>query len=501
MASVGNKSNTPSGAGNKNNSPTGNKNNTPPDSKAAETAQYMFNKMRVSTPTKNMQPATQVPKSSTTTPATKDKMSWSEEVEAQGKGKDKEVEQEEEEEENSGDESDDDDNVEISATVPQPPAQKEVAPPSKVAPPPKPPASNKGTGSVKSKPAAQENKRAPPKKMMWVEGSNIGDSASEPEWTEEQIQAINRALHTKLPIKVVADTRRAVPDENAMYVTHDNNGAAVTRAPAFLNNINVQQYCIGMGKAKGDQKTGKTKLYSDIVMRSRNGSWMTNQWTCKNVVVEGVPRKILDRTPRNVHTSAGSNKERRVGHEFARVGLPKVHFAPIFETLKSKYPRIMQSNVSSTFGYYWVNASWGVTGNPGRFKYMVAPGQPPVVTQKLPEVMRMFDGKSSLCQATIAISTAFNGKLSGNSIIRDGDDCELSIKIHNAFHLKKVDYRSPPQSASTGFELTDDLLQESEYLVVEKTTRENVFSEFMNDDNDNNNNNNNNDDEDDDELI
>lgn len=481
--------------GSKNNSPTGSKNNSPPGSKATEAAQQMFNKMSVSTPTKNTQPAVQTPKSSATASTTKSRKSWSEEMEAQdkGKGKEEEEEDEEEEEENSGDESEGDDTVDISTVVPQAPVQK------KVAPPPKPPVSNKNTQSAKNKPVVQETKNTSTKKMLWVEGSNIGDSASEPNWTDNQIQNINAALHVRLPIKVVADTRRVVPDEKGQYVTHDNKGASVTRAPAFLNNINVQQYCVGMGKAKGDQKTGKTKLYSDIVMRSRNGTWITNQWTCRDVVIEGVPRKILDRIPRTVHSSSGSNKERRVGHEFARIGLPKIYFGPVFETLRSKYPKIMASNVSTTLGYYWVNASWGVTGNPGRFKYLVAPGKT-VETQKLAEVMRMFDGKSSLCQATIAISTAFNGKLSGNSVIRDGDSCELSIEIHNAFHLKKVDYRSPPQSASTGFELTDDLMQESEVLAAEKVTKENVFSEFMNEGNEDDDNDNN-DDEDDDLLI
>lgn len=96
----------------------GSKNNSPPASKGTEAAQQMFNKMSVSTPTKNTQPAVQTPKSSATASTTKSQKSWSEEMEAQDKGKGKE-----EEEENSGDESEGDDTVDISTVVPQAPVQ------------------------------------------------------------------------------------------------------------------------------------------------------------------------------------------------------------------------------------------------------------------------------------------------------------------------------------------------------------------------------------------
>lgn len=36
--------------------------------------------------------------------------------------------------------------------------------------------------------------------------------------------------------------------------------------------------------------------------------------------------------------------------------------------------------MSVTVGYYWMNASWGVTESPGKYKYMVAPGKSPVET-------------------------------------------------------------------------------------------------------------------------
>lgn len=280
------------------------------------------------------------------------------------------------------------------------------------------------------------------KRTMWAKDSNIGARTREPNWTDEQIQTINAMAKTKLPLKDVSDTRRVVPDPNGTYVTYDDRGAALIRSPAFLNNIDPEKYCIGMGRAKGDLKTGNNRLYSDVVMRSRDGTWITNQWTCKGIVIEGVPRKTLDKRPRVMHVSAGTGKERRIGHEFVRIGLPRMYFAPVFETLKSEYPSLLD-RVVITVGYYWLYASWGVTGTPGKYKYMAAPGKL-AETQELSKILWMANGQSCLCQATIAISTAFPGKLSGNMIVRDGDGCSLSIKLHNALHLKMVDYRSPP---------------------------------------------------------
>ncbi|KAK0753551.1 hypothetical protein B0T18DRAFT_424083 [Schizothecium vesticola] len=245
---------------------------------------------------------------------------------------------------------------------------------------------------------------------------------------------------------------------------------AVTGSEAFLNNIPVSKCCIGMGKPKGDQKTGKTKLYSDIVMRARDSTWVTNQWTCKDIVIEGVPRKILDRTARIIHSAVGTSKERRIGHDFARIGLPKIR--PPQDS-----PKLLDG-VSITAGYYWINASWDVTGNPGKYKYTIAPGKTSE-TQKLSEVMRMFNDKSSLTQATIATSTAFNGKMWGSTIVRDGDGCDMSLKIHNAFRLKK----------------------ECEFLAADTTTSKGVLSTFAADEEDRNEDDGADEAEDDDDLI
>ncbi|KAL7801349.1 hypothetical protein V8C44DRAFT_346208 [Trichoderma aethiopicum] len=308
--------------------------------------------------------------------------------------------------------------------------------------PSSPGAESNGSVNEKSQAQTSTNKTTDksaqkPKDQAFAEGSNIDTGAREPNWTDEQIQAINAMATIKLPVKVVRDTRRVVPDPDGIYVTYDDTRGALIRCAAFLNNIDPNKYCIGMGKVKGDQKTGTHRLYSDVVMRARDGTWLANQWTCEGIVIEGVPRKTLDRFPRWIRSSARTVKERRLGHEYVRIGLPRMYFAPVLETLKSKYPKLLDG-VSTTVGYYWLNASWGVTGTPGRYFYMAAPCEM-AETQELWEFLWMMNGQSCLCQATVAISTAFSGKLSGNTIVRDGDGCRLSVKLHNALHIKKVD--------------------------------------------------------------
>ncbi|KAK7740646.1 hypothetical protein SLS62_011043 [Diatrype stigma] len=269
--------------------------------------------------------------------------------------------------------------------------------------------------------------RAPPLRSIWAEGSNIGASANEPAWTEQLLIDINAATVIRLPIRVVAETRRVFPDKEGRYVTFDNKGAAAARAPVILNNIPTSKYCIELGK---------TKLYSDVVMRSKDGTWITNQWTCRDIVIESVPRKILGRTPRSIHSSTGAGKERRIGHDFLRIGLSKLYFGPVFETLRNKYPKLLR-NVLVT-----VLLDKRVLGRHGEPR------------QKLSEVIRMFNGKSSLCQATIAISTVFNGNLSGNTIVKGGESCDMSVELHNAFHIKNCEMVTNEMATSRSNVLT-----------------------------------------------
>ena len=288
-----------------------------------------------------------------------------------------------------------------------------------------------------------------------VQGTNIGSRATEPEWSQAQLQAIADAGSTRLTTLVMAETRRSHPDPAGQYLVVGDKGTIVTKPAAFLPNIGTDKYQLGLGKVKPDEKTGKSKLYSDVVMKGPN--WVLNQWTSRDVIVEGVPDNILDKPPRMV----GIRPERRIGHDFARIGLPKLSFAPMLETLRSSMPSILES-VSVTKGYYWVNASWGVTGSPGGFVYLA--GGTKQSTFKLYEAMKMLSGSSSMGVGTVAISIASESKQENGRMIPNPGKYDLSVKIHNMFHIKKVDYHSPPQASSTGFEIPDDIMSSAESL-------------------------------------
>jgi len=289
-----------------------------------------------------------------------------------------------------------------------------------------------------------------------VEGTNIGSRASEPEWTPEQLQRIATALGTVMRTVQVNETRRSTPDRAGKYLAIGANDSIITKAAAILPDAGFTDYQLGIGRVKPDEKTGKSKLYTDIVMKGPD--WLLSQWTSKDVVMEGVPDNILNKPPRMVN----GRPERRIGHDFVRVGLPKFSFGPIFETLRTGMPSLLDG-VSQTTGYYWLNASWGVSNSPGNFLYKGA-GNQRCNTHKLYEAMSIISGFSSMGAASIAVSIGNESKMEGGKLTSDPGKYELSIKIHNMWHVKKVSYHSPPQSSATGFEVSDDIFAESEVL-------------------------------------
>ncbi|KAI4235541.1 MAG: hypothetical protein LQ349_003086 [Xanthoria aureola] len=254
----------------------------------------------------------------------------------------------------------------------------------------------------------------------------------------------------------MSETRRSYPDPENKYLKTANDGTTTTKLPAILPNIPWSDFKLGLGKVKPDEKTGKSKIYSDVVMKGSN--WVISQWTSMNVVLEGVADAVLDKPPRMIN----GRPERRIGHDFARIGLPKTSFAPIFETLKSIFPSILD-DISATRGYYWLNASWGVTGSPGKF---INAGENKVRhnTFKLYEAMKMISGSSSMGVAAIAMSVSNGSEMKGGKMVPANSKYELSVKIHNMLHTKKVPYHSPPQAASTGFEVSDDMFDQAEVL-------------------------------------
>jgi len=311
-----------------------------------------------------------------------------------------------------------------------------------------------GTGMMGQQPPGVTSQ--PSKARFAVDGTNIGSRASEPEWTMDQLQAIAVACDTKLKVVQLADTRRSWGDPKGEFVRiNPDTGAAMAMSRAILPNLKPNMYSLGLGKVKPDQKTGKARVYSDAVIKGPD--WVLNQWTIKNVILEGVPDKVLDKPPRMIN----GKMERRIGHEFARIGLPKESVGPVFGTLRSMMPSVLE-DISHTRGYYWVNASWGVHQIPAKFVY-VSDGVKHEEAS-LYRAMKMLNELSSMGAGTVAISIANTAEVKNGDLVSAGDKYELSVKIHNMFHMKKVPYHSPPQSAATGFEVTEDMFKDVEEL-------------------------------------
>ncbi|KAK2052106.1 hypothetical protein LY76DRAFT_688042 [Colletotrichum caudatum] len=56
------------------------------------------------------------------------------------------------------------------------------------------------------------------------------------------------------------------------------------------------------------------------------------------------------------------------------------------------------------------------------------------------------------------------GGLGNTRELRSSNQQVFSGKLHNAFNIKAVDYRSPPQVAAMAFEVTDDMTMTAEVL-------------------------------------
>lgn len=230
-------------------------------------------------------------------------------------------------------------------------------------------------------------------------------------------------------------------DPDQKYVGRDANGSIVPTEEAYASSLDPSMYCIGTGPEKYDV-TGSPRYYSDVVVADINGQWLINQWTSEGVVIEGVAQNVLMQQNRT-----GNQSGRRIGYHFARIGLPKMAFGPLFYTLASNFPGVI-AQVSPTDGYYWMNASWGVSSFQGTFAYNTDNGV--AKTTNLVDVMRMLSGMSSLCLATLAISITCPAKMVDGKPVADKTAFGLSVKLHNAFHIDKVDYHGPPQQGSTG---------------------------------------------------
>ncbi|KAI1291215.1 hypothetical protein F5Y03DRAFT_44967 [Xylaria venustula] len=233
-----------------------------------------------------------------------------------------------------------------------------------------------------------------------IGGRNIGSGANEPDWSREDLKEIARAESTKIGTKSVSDTRRSVPDPERKYVRVTNKGTIVATENSMLPNLDFSRILVGVGISRPDTKLQKGLCYSDIVCMGINSDWVLNQWTMQDVIMEPVDENILNK-PARVNNG---RPERRIGHYFARFRFPKKCIAPIFVTINSIMPGILDG-ISSSTGYYWMNASWGVNANPGIFVYFDE-NSVKHKTSDLSTAIRMLRSSSSRGIATIAISAS-----------------------------------------------------------------------------------------------
>ena len=298
----------------------------------------------------------------------------------------------------------------------------------------------------------------PSQQTQVVSGRIVGAGANEPKWTKEQLQHFASLRAYRLEQVVANDSRKAIPDPEGRYVVKNSDGTCSATANAILPDLRLDQFKIGMGSPKADDKLAKKKMYSDIVIIGKDDNWVLNQWLSKDVIMEPVPASVRNRSI----TNRGKTSDRTIGVHFARFGFPVESFAPIFHTLDSSITGLIDSLVV-TDGYYWANASWGVTQTPGTFVYMTEQGTR-ASTVQLTDAMDMIGTKSSKGVGTFAISIACGYEKQGDTIVPSSTKYEFSIKCHNFLHFEKSDFHGPPQTSAIGMMVGDDLMKQAQPL-------------------------------------
>jgi hypothetical protein len=296
-----------------------------------------------------------------------------------------------------------------------------------------------------------------------VTGRLVGSGANEPAWSDEQLQHFSSLRSLKLPVVKCMDTRKALEDGEGKYVVRNLDGTSSATTAAILPTLPFSEFKIGIGDAKPDDKLPKKKLYSkklysDVVIIGKDDSWVLNQWVVQNVIMEPVPSGVRN----SVGTGRGGAGSRKVGVHFARFGFPAESLAPVFHTLDSTVNGIINSLIM-TDGYYWCNASWGISHTPGTFVY-ITENNTRAHTSQLSEAMDMLGTKSSQGVGTFAISLGCEYDKEGDRIIPNSAKYAFSIKCHSFVHFRKTDYYGPPQTASVGALMSNDMMMMAEPL-------------------------------------
>ncbi|KAG6363276.1 hypothetical protein INS49_008373 [Diaporthe citri] len=129
-------------------------------------------------------------------------------------------------------------------------------------------------------------------------------------WNQKDLEMISAALKTRLNVTSAGDT--SIKDPYRRYLDDDDSGTTVAKPSAYLGIIKTVEYAIGLGTAKGDQKTGRSRLYFDVVMTGADKNWLLNQWTSMDVVIEGVPHARVE--PREPGSTLSVVLDQVLGH-------------------------------------------------------------------------------------------------------------------------------------------------------------------------------------------
>jgi hypothetical protein len=257
----------------------------------------------------------------------------------------------------------------------------------------------------------------------------------------------NRAINTH--VVECRDTRRAV--NVAGYMTETSTGYSFTKK-GMINNIDLSRTAIGIGPPKKGTagRDSKTSGYCDVVLcchgMDKNAA-MLPQFYSDMCVIEGVGDRPEGRA---------QQAQRRLGEHFVRVGLPAAYFVTVMNGVQ-KHCGIKQlpAKVTEFNGYYWLNASWGVSSNPATYSYM-GPEGTMVTAPSLISGMAHLEGKSVMGLMVVAISISAPWRLDGAmKEYMDLKQAELSVKCHNFIERRPCDLRGPPQVVSAGIDITD----------------------------------------------
>ncbi|RYP63178.1 hypothetical protein DL771_009409 [Monosporascus sp. 5C6A] len=156
----------------------------------------------------------------------------------------------------------------------------------------------------------------------------------------------------------------------------------------------------------------------------------------------------LRRRDERPHPIIGGPELKNSEH-FTKFGFPKANLGPIFETMNTAVPGVLNS-MSSTARYYWTKPEASTpTQGPTR-----TPTRPCTGTPTSPRPCACSGGRPPrVSPRSPSPWPATRRRWAARSSPAAPTDLGFSVKCYNFVHLEKVYWHGPPQSASVGVEL------------------------------------------------